>query len=87
MATVATTHMSSKGQVVIPESVREDLGLKPGAQFMVMGDKDVVILKTIAQLSMKDFTRLVRNIRSQARAAGLKEADILSATRKVRSAR
>jgi AbrB family looped-hinge helix DNA binding protein len=37
--------MSSKGQVVIPESVRKALGLEVGAQFVVMGDGDTVVLK------------------------------------------
>ena len=45
MAMVATTTLSSKGQVVIPEDVRKALGLEPGAQFVVMGEGDVVILK------------------------------------------
>ena len=47
MATVATTKLSSKGQVVIPEDVRKALGLEVGAQFVVMGDGDLVILKRI----------------------------------------
>ncbi|MBI5525368.1 MAG: AbrB/MazE/SpoVT family DNA-binding domain-containing protein [Deltaproteobacteria bacterium] len=29
--------MSSKGQVVIPETVRNELGLKTGSQFVVLG--------------------------------------------------
>ena len=32
METLATTRMSSKGQVVIPESIRRQLKLKEGAQ-------------------------------------------------------
>ena len=47
MANVSTTKMSSKGQVVIPENIRKNLNLKTGAQFIVVGDKDVVILKSI----------------------------------------
>jgi AbrB family looped-hinge helix DNA binding protein len=40
MSKLATTKMSSKGQVVIPEDVRSRLGLEAGEQFIVVGDKD-----------------------------------------------
>ena len=35
MMPYATTKLSSKGQVVIPEEVRNDLGLKEGDQIVV----------------------------------------------------
>ncbi len=44
MGSLATTRLSSKGQVVIPEEIRERLGLKEGTQFVVVGERDVVIL-------------------------------------------
>jgi len=44
MKPIATTKMSSKGQVVIPEGIRQQLGLDPGTQFVVVGQKDVIIL-------------------------------------------
>ena len=47
MASIATTRLSSKGQVVIPEQVRNRLGLKTGDQFVVVGEDDAVILKSI----------------------------------------
>ena len=43
MAAIETTKMSSKGQIVIPEEIRNRLGLKTGDKFLVLGDKDVVI--------------------------------------------
>ncbi|MBW2034796.1 MAG: AbrB/MazE/SpoVT family DNA-binding domain-containing protein [Deltaproteobacteria bacterium] len=52
MVDVSTTKMSSKGQVVIPENIRKQLNLKAGAQFVVVGEKDVVILKNIAPPSL-----------------------------------
>ena len=76
MSTVATTRMSSKGQVVIPEEVRNTLGLEPGAQFIVVGENDVVILKTISPPSMSEFDSIVARARTQAKAAGLKPSDI-----------
>ena len=76
MNSVATTKMSSKGQVVIPEEIRERLGLQAGVQFVVIGEKDVVILKAISPPSMKDFDALVANARGQARKSGLKRSDV-----------
>jgi len=87
MATVATTTLSSKGQVVIPEEVRTALGLEPGAQFVVMGDGDVVILKRIEAPARGDFRALTAKVRKQARRAGLKPADVQKAIRKVRQRR
>ena len=84
MATVATTTLSSKGQVVIPEDVRNALGLEPGAQFVVMGDGDVVILKRIETPSKTEFRALAAKVRGQARRAGLKPADVQRVIRKVR---
>jgi AbrB family looped-hinge helix DNA binding protein len=85
MAELATTRLSSKGQVVIPEDVRQRLGLKAGDQFIVVGEGDVVILKTIAPPSMKDFDALVSKARGQARRAGVKPADVAAAIKKVRA--
>ncbi len=84
MATVATTTLSSKGQVVIPEDVRAALGLEPGAQFVVMGDGDVVILKRIEAPTRSDFRTLASKARRQARQAGLKPADVRKAVRTLR---
>ncbi len=84
MAPLATTKMSSKGQVVIPEDIRKRLGLKTGAQFVVIGQKDVVILKTVTQPSMNEFDKLVSEARKQAKKVGMKKSDIISAIQKVR---
>ncbi len=85
MAELATTRLSSKGQIVIPEDVRIRLGLKPGVQFVVMGEGDVVILKIISPPSMKEFDELIIKARRQARRAGLKRRDIAAAIREVRA--
>jgi AbrB family looped-hinge helix DNA binding protein len=84
MLNIATTKLSSKGQVVIPEDVRKELGLEPGTQFIVMGEGDVVILKKIEAPDRSEFLALARKVRSQARKAGMKRTDVKSAVRKVR---
>jgi len=84
MANVSTTKMSSKGQVVIPESIRKQLNLKEGAQFVVLGEKDVVILKNINPPSMDEFDGLIAKAKKKAKAVGLKKSDIKDAISKVR---
>lgn len=84
MSDLATTKMSSKGQVVIPENIRKRLKLKAGSQFVVVGDEDVVILKAISAPSMEEFDALIAEARKQAKQAGLKKADIAAAIAKAR---
>ena len=85
MNTFATTRMSSKGQIVIPEDVRKRLGLETGAQFLVVGENDVVILKTIAKPSMTEFDGIISRARQQARNSGMKPSDVATAITRVRS--
>ena len=84
MKSISTTKMSSKGQVVIPEKIRKKLGLESGSRFMVVGDKDVVILKTISPPSMKEFNGIISKARQQAKDAGLSKNDVTNAVEKVR---
>ena len=84
MGTIATTKMSSKGQVVIPEEIRKELGLESGSQFVVIGDKDVVILKSITPPSINELDGLIKKARSNAKKAGLKKNDISEAINSVR---
>lgn len=85
MTRVATTRMSSRGQVVIPEDVRRRLGLKAGSQFVVVAGDDAVILKPVIEPDMSQFDELLAEARSQARRAGVRKADITDAIREVRA--
>jgi len=85
METLATTRMSSKGQVVIPDSIRKQLNLKEGMQFIVVGNADVVILKVVTPPDMGEFDALIQQARKQAKEAGLKQTNIASVIAKARS--
>ena len=84
MSTVSTTKMTSKGQIVIPEKIRNKLGLEAGSRFLVLGERDVVILKTISPPSIKEFDTLIKKARKQAKTVGLKKSDISSAISNIR---
>lgn len=85
MIKFSTTKLTSKGQVVIPEDIRERLGLNPGTQFIVMGQDDAVIFKIISPPAKGELTKLLNNARKQARQSGLKPADVENAVKKARS--
>ena len=87
MANPATTKMSSKGQIVIPEEIRTKLRLKAGTQFVVIGERDVVILKALSPPAMSDFDDLISKARKQARKAGLKRSQIKKAVAEERRRR
>ena len=84
MNTLATTKMSSKGQVVIPESIRDQLNLGPGTQFVVLGQKDTVILKSIQPPPLEEFSELKKELRKQAKKAHLRKTDVTKAIHKSR---
>jgi len=42
---VARTTLSTKGQIVLPQSIRAQLGLVPGSELEVTTEGDVIILK------------------------------------------
>jgi AbrB family looped-hinge helix DNA binding protein len=84
VAAYATTKMSSKGQVVIPEEIRDNLKLKEGDQFVVIGQGDTVILKSITPPALEEFSGLVAEATRSARTLGLKRGDVAKAIKKVR---
>jgi len=87
MQAVATTRMSSKGQVVIPEQIRKSLSLENGTQFIVLGEGDVVVLKMISPPSVREFDSVIQRAREQAQAAGMVPEDIAKAIEESRQAR
>lgn len=84
MVRPATTKLSSKGQVVIPEAIRERLGLEAGVQFVVVAEGDVVVLKVLNAPKMSDFKALMDKAQESADAAGLTPEDVEKAIREVR---
>lgn len=84
MVRPATTKLSSRGQVVIPEEIRNRLGLEPGAQFVVVGEGDVVVLKALKAPKMRDFKDLLDRAQASAEVAGLEPEDVERAIREVR---
>jgi len=87
MTRIATTKMSSKGQVVIPENMRQELGLDSGSQFVVLAENGVIVLKSIEVPSLDEFSGLIAKTRKAAKKAGLTKANIKQAIAEAREAK
>ena len=85
MSDYATTKLSSKGQVVIPEDIREQLHLKEGDQFIVIGQGDAVIFKAITPPSLDEFDGLLAQAKASAKKAKAKQSDVKAAIKKARA--
>ncbi len=75
-----TTKMSSRGQVVIPESVRTLVSASEGTLFAVVGSRDTIVLKKICLPSkealIKDLKKIAQEGRKRLESKGLNESDI-----------
>ena len=76
--------MSSRGQVVIPLDIREQLGLKEGEKFVVLGENDTIILKKVTMTSFKNFDKLLQKTQQFAKERGITKADVKVAINKAR---
>ncbi len=77
---VETIRMSSKGQVVIPQDIREEVQVDEGTIFAVVGTKDTIILKKIATPSkeelIKDLGLFAKKARAKLQSRGVTEKDL-----------
>jgi AbrB family looped-hinge helix DNA binding protein len=62
MVDVEFTRASSKGQVVIPQDIREELGIKEGTPFAIAVQDRTIVLKKIElpKMSWKEATKPFR---------------------------
>lgn len=77
---IETTKMSSRGQIVIPQNIREQIDVDEGTIFLVMTSSDTIILKKIKTPSKEDILKDIKNISKKGRinadSLGIKESDV-----------
>ena len=74
---VQITTTSPKGQVVIPQEIRDHMRIESGTKFAVYGRGDTIIFKKVELPTVKDFERLAKFGRTFAKAKGIKEKEAL----------
>ena len=76
MPEVEFTKVSSKGQVVIPQNIREDMKLKPGTPLAVIEQKDAILLKKIEMPKIKSWVEATRPFREAAKKSKFTKSDL-----------
>ena len=76
MASPPLAKLSSKGQVVLPKSVRDTLRLEPGDVFTVHGSEDTIYLQKVALPAKEEFEAGMAQGRAFAKAKGVKREEV-----------
>ncbi|MBU0627549.1 MAG: AbrB/MazE/SpoVT family DNA-binding domain-containing protein [Nanoarchaeota archaeon] len=74
--------MSSKGQLVVPQDIREDAGFKPSDRFVPFQVKDGVLFKKLKMPDLKvEFNSLAKEIQQQFGARKVTPDDVKEAVK------
>jgi AbrB family looped-hinge helix DNA binding protein len=78
--TIETIRMSSKGQVVIPFDIREEIDAQEGTLFAVIGSEDTIVLKKLETPSkeemIKGLAAIAKEGKKRLHGKGFSEADL-----------
>ncbi len=85
---VEMVKMSSKGQIVIPQDIREEICASEGTMFAVVSGRDSIVLKKVATPSKEELICELREIAKEGRkrleAKGIKKTDLSGIVEKSR---
>ncbi len=86
-----TIKMSSRGQIVIPQDIREELKASEGTIFSVVSAKDAIILKKISTPTKEELIKGIEKIalegRKRAEKLGIKERDVAELVQRARKSK
>ena len=73
--------VSSRGQICIPNGIRQDMGLAEGDKVLfVLQDGSLVVKK----VNMETFAQITKPLKQEAKKNGLKESDVSNIIHKFR---
>lgn len=74
MPEIAT--LSERGQIVIPQDVRNKLHLEAGSKFAVFPVEGSIVLKKIEMPKLEKWDDMMKSLRAEARKKGVSEKDV-----------
>ena len=77
---IELTKITSRGQIVIPQEIREEKGIKEGEKFLVFSTDDSIVLKQISNLeqvkNIKEFEKTFKSMWKTAKKRKITKKDI-----------
>ncbi len=81
---VEITTIGERGQIVIPQTLRDHLNIEKGEKFMVLERGDMILLKRIRAPSTEDIEIMLKKGHEHAKKYSLTEQDMTEALKKAR---
>jgi len=84
MENIEITSVSSRGQIVIPQGLRNKMNIHTGEKFVVIGEENTIVLKKLEVPSFSGIDKLLRKTRDFSKKKRINEEDIESAIKHTR---
>lgn len=82
---VEITKISEKGQIVIPSSLRKEMGIKKADKFLLFGEGSTIIIKKIEEPAFKkSFAEIAKPLQKATAKMGFTRADVKRAIQEAR---
>jgi AbrB family looped-hinge helix DNA binding protein len=85
---IEISRITSKGQVVIPQEIRERKGIKEGERFLVFDSDDSIIFKRVKNLeaikNLTEFENIFKSMWKTAKEKNISKKDVEKEIEKVR---
>lgn len=79
------TSLSSKGQVVIPNNLRKELGMVTGIKLIVFTDGSNLLLKPVQAPKIENFQKLIKESRALVKGKKIKPSDVKKMIKQIRN--
>ena len=84
MENIEITSVSSRGQIVIPQGLRNRMGIHEGEKFVVIGEDSTIVLKKLEMPSFSGIDKLLKKTKDFAKKKGIKASDVDEAIKQTR---
>jgi len=85
MNKMQVTSVSSKGQIVIPNDIRETIGISTGTKLIILTDGNNLLLKPIQDPDFDTFRNLIKESKKLVTKIGLKKANVKKLISQIRN--